>query len=277
MQRPERTAIATGQSIGLEDKKLTASRRSSRARRAVLAILVALALPPAGCRREGPRRPLDPPPPRGKALVATIRAEPRTFNRFAGRDSILELFTPPDAGAARARRPPDAGGRAVARGVVDRVGRRPDLHPHAAPRRHLLGRHAVHVGGRACSRSARSYDEKTRQPARRLAARWAASRSRSSAPDAGDGRRDVPVAVRSRDSGCSTTCRSSRGTSWRRRWRRARSAKAWDVSTPPSEMPGLGPFVLAALPAGPAAGLRAQPALLADGRARAAGCRFSTG
>ena len=54
----------------------------------------------------------------------------------------------PHAGPARARGPPDPGTRALARRVLDGVARRPDLHPQAAARHHLLRRHALHVGRR---------------------------------------------------------------------------------------------------------------------------------
>lgn len=62
---------------------------------AVSAILVVALLAAAGCRREAA------PPAAGaartgvkaKALVAAIRSEPRTFNRYAGRDSIIETFS----------------------------------------------------------------------------------------------------------------------------------------------------------------------------------------
>ena len=53
-------------------------------------ILIALVSLSGGCLKEAP--------PSGnkaavKALVSSLRAEPRTFNRYAGRDSVLEIFT----------------------------------------------------------------------------------------------------------------------------------------------------------------------------------------
>jgi peptide/nickel transport system substrate-binding protein len=82
---------AIGQSVGLEDKQLTASRRAPLPLVSALVLALALLTTAAGgCRRESPT-------PAGtksavKALVSSIRAEPRTFNRYAGRDSILEIF-----------------------------------------------------------------------------------------------------------------------------------------------------------------------------------------
>jgi peptide/nickel transport system substrate-binding protein len=72
---------------------MTASRRSPKSpfRAATLAIaLVAAAIVSGACRsdasRTGGRAPV-------KALVSSLRAEPRTFNRYAGRDSVLEIVT----------------------------------------------------------------------------------------------------------------------------------------------------------------------------------------
>jgi peptide/nickel transport system substrate-binding protein len=70
---------------------LTASRRIRQVHAAVLAIgLAALAAVTGGCRSEPP--PADT-KPKLKELVSSLRAEPRTFNRYAGRDSVLEVFT----------------------------------------------------------------------------------------------------------------------------------------------------------------------------------------
>ncbi len=83
----------TGQWIGLEDKKLTASRRSLLCSWRVVTlsvVVMAAAMASAACRsreQQGPAK------PHVKALVSSVRAEPRTFNRYAGRDSILEIVT----------------------------------------------------------------------------------------------------------------------------------------------------------------------------------------
>ncbi len=71
---------------------MTASRRAHLPGVAVLAtVLAGLLVAAGGCRREAAPPAAAKPAP--KALVSTIRAEPRTFNRHAGRDSVLELFT----------------------------------------------------------------------------------------------------------------------------------------------------------------------------------------
>jgi peptide/nickel transport system substrate-binding protein len=70
---------------------LTASRRTRLIHVAVLAVgLAALAAVSGGCRREPP--PADT-KPKVKELVSSLRAEPRTFNRYAGRDWVSELFS----------------------------------------------------------------------------------------------------------------------------------------------------------------------------------------
>ena len=70
---------------------MTASRRARLVRVAVLAAsLPVLAAVSGGCR-------LEPPPadtkPKVRELVSSLRVEPRTFNRYAGRDSVLEIVT----------------------------------------------------------------------------------------------------------------------------------------------------------------------------------------
>jgi peptide/nickel transport system substrate-binding protein len=84
---------ATGQWIGLEGKNLTALRCSSRSSFGVVALaigMVAATMLSGACRsdsaRTGGQKPV-------KALVSSVRAEPRTFNRYAGRDSVLQAFT----------------------------------------------------------------------------------------------------------------------------------------------------------------------------------------
>jgi peptide/nickel transport system substrate-binding protein len=73
----------TGQSIGQEDRKLAAPRLS-------LSLVTVLALLLGACSSHpGP----SPAPRPVRLLVSSIRGEPRTFNRYAGRDSILETIT----------------------------------------------------------------------------------------------------------------------------------------------------------------------------------------
>jgi peptide/nickel transport system substrate-binding protein len=70
---------------------LTISRRARLVRVAVLAAsLPVLAAVSGGCRREP--APADT-KPKVRELVSSLRAEPRTFNRYAGRDSVIETFT----------------------------------------------------------------------------------------------------------------------------------------------------------------------------------------
>ncbi len=70
---------------------MTASKRARLIRTAALAIgLAALAAASGGCRREPP--PADT-KPKVKELVSSLRVEPRTFNRYASRDSVAELFS----------------------------------------------------------------------------------------------------------------------------------------------------------------------------------------
>ena len=70
---------------------MTASRRARLVRVAVLAAsLPVLAAVSGGCRREPP--PADT-KPKVRELVSSLRVEPRTFNRYAGRDSVLEIVT----------------------------------------------------------------------------------------------------------------------------------------------------------------------------------------
>jgi peptide/nickel transport system substrate-binding protein len=76
----------TGQSVDQEGKKLTVARRRLHCVSAVL-----LALTAAACTGGSPAAP--PSSPLVRALVSSIRAEPRTFNRYAGRDSVLETLT----------------------------------------------------------------------------------------------------------------------------------------------------------------------------------------
>jgi peptide/nickel transport system substrate-binding protein len=82
----------TGQWVGLEDKKLTTSRGSSQSPFGVVALAVAMAaaLVLGACRSDTPGTGGKAPV---KALVSSLRAEPRTFNRYAGRDSVLEIVT----------------------------------------------------------------------------------------------------------------------------------------------------------------------------------------
>ncbi len=203
----------TGQRIGLEDNKLTASRRARLVRVAVLAASLPAAgggvgrLPAraAAGRHEAEGQGTGVEPAHRAADVQPLRrARLGAGNRH-----------PPHAGQARPDQPADAGARAVAGRVVDRVARRPHLHAETAPRRHLLGRRAVHVGRRAVRvqgdlRREDAADSRRVDPRRREAA----GRERAGRIHGG---RALPVGRSARASGCSTTLPSCRATSWRRR------------------------------------------------------------
>jgi peptide/nickel transport system substrate-binding protein len=75
----------TGQRVGQEGKKLTAFTR----RRLGLGCLLAAAVA-AGCSRPGSTPSESPRPVR--VLVSSIRAEPRTFNRYVARDAVTETL-----------------------------------------------------------------------------------------------------------------------------------------------------------------------------------------
>jgi peptide/nickel transport system substrate-binding protein len=70
---------------------LTASRRSTTPRLALLVTFAALAAAGGPACRGREQAPPGPPAP--KALVSSIRGEPRTFNRYAGRDAIIETIS----------------------------------------------------------------------------------------------------------------------------------------------------------------------------------------
>jgi peptide/nickel transport system substrate-binding protein len=85
-------AGAIGQQAGRQDKKLARALRLSLAIVAA-GILVAAILWMA--RSPGPGAPPAPPgqAPGGGSLVSSIRSEPRSFNRYSARDSVTETFT----------------------------------------------------------------------------------------------------------------------------------------------------------------------------------------
>ena len=174
---------------------------------------------------------------------------------------------PPHAGPPRADRPADAGAPAVAGGIVDRVGRRPHLHAETAPRRHLLRRRAVHVRRRPVRVQGDLRREDAADPRRVDAGRREAARGERARRV--DGGRAVPVGIRAghpaarqpRDPAAPQAgAGAERGHAGHGmgpvdaavRNRRPRAVRAEDV------------------PGRAAARLRAQPALLEEGRARPA-------
>ena len=225
-----------------------------------------------GCSRspesQGPAR------PKLRALVSSIRAEPRGFNRYVARRLGDRDDRPPHARQARSHRPAHPGAGAVACGVLDRWRRRADLHAEPAPGGDLLGRDALHVGRRplcvprdlrrADAQRPRRVDERGRQ-------------APASFGNRAVHRRDpLSVAFRPRHSPsrqppdpppAQAGTRPGRGHAGeglglghaRVRDRRPRAVRGGGV------------------PGGAATGVRPEPALLAEGRRRPAACRRSTG
>ncbi|RPJ76480.1 MAG: ABC transporter substrate-binding protein [Acidobacteria bacterium] len=79
--------LLIGQLVGLEGKNLTAS---ARPHLVVVALTVSLAAALAGCSRPGEQPAAA--QPKARALVSSIRIEPRGFNRYVGRDSVTETI-----------------------------------------------------------------------------------------------------------------------------------------------------------------------------------------
>ena len=209
-----------------------------------------------GRRRRGRRRvvvavgharcpPAVPPdrPPGGGALVSSIRAQPRSFNRYVARDSVADTICLPHPGQTGPRRSPHPGARALARRVMDRLGRRSHLHAAPAARRPVLRRDAVHVGRRPVRlpgglrrsrrRRPRRLAQGRRAAARRFRPRRVHHRHHASPPPFGPGLRlldNLPILPRHR----LETALDGRHV----------SPRPGAPSTPPSEIVGLGPFAL---------------------------------
>ena len=215
----------------------------------------------AGARRRRPAR--------GGELVASIRSEPSTYNRYV-------------AGGA-ARRPTSS--RLLTQARLVRVNRATDeLEPWLAegwtPRAdgltytvtlatgvRVLRRRAAHVRRRALFVSRRVRPGR-QQPARARRSTSTASRSTVAAPDA----RTVVVRFpepfapglrRARQPADPAQAQARAGAR-----RRRSSQNAWSPSKPLTDVVGLGPFMLDRARRRAAAGLRAQPALLPARRGR---------
>ena len=147
------------------------------------------------------------------------------------------------------------------------VARQPDLHADAARRRDLVGRHAVHVGRRAVHLPGDLRPE-GRQPARQRRCKIDGKPLTVTAPDAQDRRRDAAAAPSVPASRCSTTCTIAPKHKLEAALKAGTFAQAMGVATPPADLVSIGPFMLTQLRAGPAAGVRSQPALLEEGRGR---------
>ena len=197
----------------------------------------------------GERAPAEADPVRGGRLVASVRAEPRSFNRLVARDLVSEviaLLDPRPAGAGQPRHP---AGRAVAGRTVDDVARRPHLHPDSSSRA---------CAGRTGRRSARPTSPSR---CRRRTALFAKSRAghfpdrgrqadRRRDAGRGHGRRHPAAAVRSghpaarqprhpaqAPAGSGAGGRATSRRPGRSRPRRPRSS-AWDRSGWPAYEPG---------------------------------------
>ena len=182
--------------------------------------------------------------PRGGSLVVSVRTEPRSFNRLTARDTTTDLLS--NLTQAKLVR-------------INKVTQ--EVEPWLAEswtrsddgRRYTLKLRpgVVFSDGQPFTSAdvvftfKAVYDEKTGS---NLADSLPAERQEA----AGDGHRSATPWRSSSPSrspracACSTTCRSCRGTSSKRRSTPGSSADAWSLATPPSEIVGLGPFVLAA-------------------------------
>ena len=196
--------------------------------------------------RQPPPPPPSPPttrPARRRAAScpsAPSRAASTATRRATAAPNLVSILT--QAGwSASTRRPRRSSRGSPKAGRASADGRTRHAEAHAGVV--VLGRPPVH--GRRCGVFVQAvYDENERQRARRLAAgrrQEARGRRRRSA----HGRRSPFPAPFAPGSACSTTCRSSRATSSKRRSRPARSRAPGAFDTPPSELVGLGPFVLA--------------------------------
>ena len=210
---------------------------------------------------------------RGGELVASIRAEPPTYNRYVDLSAPGEVLSLSDSCPSRPCESHHRHAGALAGGELDRVGRSPDLHDQAAAGRHLLRRRApdfcrrpVLVSG--ALRSEGRFGARRRHADRRqtAAGRRARCRQRSSCDCRRHLRRACACSTESESSapqaGAGADCRDVSGRLVGKdavcRDRRARSLRARRARI------------------GAAAGLHAQPALLEKGRRRNRSARTST-
>lgn len=84
----------TGQSIGLEGRNLTGERTGlGPLRHGVVAVALFLAVLAVGCGGQAPAPVASKPAVQPHALVSSLRGEPLTFNRYMGRDMLLEVYS----------------------------------------------------------------------------------------------------------------------------------------------------------------------------------------
>ena len=191
--------------------------RLSRSRsRLLTAATVAACGSPQPASNPAGNRPAASAIPRGGNLVASVRTEPRSFNRLVGPRQHHRPAVEPHPGQAGSHQQGHPGSRAVAGRKLDALRRRPALHAEAAAGRRLLRRPAVHLRRRRLHVQGGLRREDRQQPGR-FAHRPTARGCRSTAIDPAHRGDRLRRAVRRRACGCSTTCRSCRGTSSKRR------------------------------------------------------------
>ena len=214
-------------------------------------------------------------PSRGGELLVSIRTEPRSFNRHAARDTSTDLVsTLTHARLVRIDQATQDVEPWLAEGWTRR--RRRAARTMTLKRgRGLLRRPAVH--GRRCGVCVSGG---VRRAERQHAGGFPEGRRKKlqvAALDPAHGGDHLPGAVCARpahprqpaDSAAPSARGGARGA--------AASRRPGALDTPPSDLVGLGPFVLRRVRAGATARLRAQPALLRRGRPTARRCRTSIG
>ena len=211
--------------------------------------------------------------PRGGSLVASVRNEPRSFNRLTARETTTDLLS--NLTQAKLVR-------------INKVTQ--DVEPWLAEswtrsedgRRYTLKLRpgVVFSDGQPFTSAdvvftfKAVYDEKTGS---NLADSLTGERQEAG----GDRRRSAHGRDRLRRAVCRGRASarqpadSAAGTSSRRRSRPGRMGDAWSLSTPPSDIVGLGPFVLSDYVPGQRLVFDRQPALLPQGDRTAARCRTS--
>ena len=179
---------------------------------------------------------------RGGQIVASIRGEPRTFNRYVAADQASEVLSLLlQARLVRINRATFE----LEPWLAEKWESSPDgrTHTHSpAARAHLVRRHAAHLRRRAVFAAGGLRPESGKRPGRQPhRGRPAAARRRARPADR---RLYLRRPRRAAASACSTGCRSCRSTSSRPRSPPARSRRPTTRSTPPAEVVGAGPFVL---------------------------------
>ena len=218
--------------------------------------------------RTHPRGPATAARSTGGSLVATVRTEPATFNRFTGGGFPTHLIAE------------------LTQGRLVRINRvTQELEPWLAERWTLaddgrtytlqLRRGVRFSDGHPFTADdvvfsfAAAYDAKTASPlGDSLRVRGKPLEVRAISPDGGGA--DVSGALRAGPARARQPAHLSRGTGWAARWPTAASGQPGGRRRRPADMTGLGPFVLTRYVPGQRLVFDAQPTLLAAGRGRAA-------